>query len=225
MTWREAVWAAVQRMAARGQTAITRSQLIADELSRIGREVNASGKTPAQTLSRVLQELRRDGLIIFDGNGRYRLARATAQTADLEAAVRTQVQQLIDARVGQSAFRRKLLAQWGACPLTGIADAPLLRASHIVPWAACEREADRLNPDNGLLLSALWDAAFDRGLVSFEDNGDVLLAARLSAAAKCALQATGTRRLDRLTQGNVECLGLHRAKSFDRAQQWRVVDK
>ena len=45
----------------------------------------------------------------------------------------------------------------------------LLLASHIIPWTACETDAERLNPDNGLILSALWDAAFDKGLVSFTD--------------------------------------------------------
>ena len=48
----------------------------------------------------------------------------------------------------------------GRCPITGIADtALLLRASHIVPWAECD-DAQRLDIRNGLLLSALWDAAF-----------------------------------------------------------------
>ena len=49
-------------------------------------------------------------------------------------------------------------------PLTGITDEALLRASHIVAWADCETDALRLDVHNGLLLSALWDAAFDAGL-------------------------------------------------------------
>jgi predicted restriction endonuclease len=48
-----------------------------------------------------------------------------------------------------------------------------LRASHIVPWADCDDE-QRLDIHNGLLLSALWDGAFDQGLVSFADDGAVL---------------------------------------------------
>jgi HNH endonuclease len=56
---------------------------------------------------------------------------------------------------------------WGArCPITGITDPTLLRASHIVPWAECGDE-HRLDVHNGLLLSG--DAAFDTGLVSFAD--------------------------------------------------------
>ena len=64
------------------------------------------------------------------------------------------------------------LQDWeGRCSLSGIADRALLRASHIVPWADCDSDAVRLDVHNGLLLSALWDAAFDRGLVTFDDEG------------------------------------------------------
>ncbi len=45
--------------------------------------------------------------------------------------------------------------------MTGISDTALLRASHIVPWAKCSDDAQRLDVHNGLLLSALWDAAID----------------------------------------------------------------
>jgi hypothetical protein len=52
----------------------------------------------------------------------------------------------------------------------GITDPALLRASHIVPWSDCNDD-QRLDVHNGLLLSALWDATFDQGLVSFADDG------------------------------------------------------
>lgn len=55
--------------------------------------------------------------------------------------------------------------------LTGISDTALLRASHIIPWKDCASDRERLDVHNGLLLSALWDAAFDRGLVTFGDDG------------------------------------------------------
>ncbi len=96
-------------------------------------------------------------------------------------------------RIGQGVFRQALLDYWGGrCPLTGITDPALLRASHIVPWAACRDDAQRLDVHNGLLLSALWDAAFDAGLASFEDDGTPLLVPRLSATAAAAL-AQGIR--------------------------------
>jgi predicted restriction endonuclease len=84
----------------------------------------------------------------------------------------TEAERLVVQRIGQDIFRARLMVYWqGRCPLTGISDPALLRASHIIPWAECESDAQRLDVHNGLLLSALWDAAFDAGLVGFDDDG------------------------------------------------------
>lgn len=81
------------------------------------------------------------------------------------------------------------MAYWQArCPMTGIADKALLRALHIKPRKDCESDAERLDVHNGLLLSALWDAAFDSGLVSFDDSGAPLLSPLLGAEAKALLR-------------------------------------
>jgi hypothetical protein len=66
------------------------------------------------------------------------------------------------------------------------ANPALLRASHIVPWADCA-DTQGLDVHNGLLLSALWDAAFDRGLISFADDGSVLASSQLSEPARKVL--------------------------------------
>jgi hypothetical protein len=75
MTWKESVAAAVRRLA--GKTpggAFTRQQLIDAELEQIKSETGSRGETPEQTLSRVLQELRDEGMISFeDDKGYYRL--------------------------------------------------------------------------------------------------------------------------------------------------------
>ena len=104
----------------------------------------------------------------------------------------TEAERLVIQRVGQGIFRERLLAYWGErCPLTGITDTALLRASHIIPWSDCESDAERLHIHNGLLLSALWDAAFDRGLVTFDPNGNPVFAASLSQAARVELHWYG----------------------------------
>lgn len=124
------------------------------------------------------------------------LAEFQARTAALPRV--TEAERVTVQRIGQDVFRRALLDYWdGRCPLTGITDPPLLRASHIVPWAECTDDAHRLDVHNGLLLSALWDAAFDVGLVSFMDDGVVLFAPGLSAAAVAALG--GARNVPGLT--------------------------
>lgn len=100
----------------------------------------------------------------------------------------TEVERLVIQRIGQEIFRESLMDYWqGRCPLTGIADPELLRASHIVSWSECVDDAQRLDVHNGFLLSALWDAAFDRALVTFDDGGEPLFSPRLSEAARLAL--------------------------------------
>jgi hypothetical protein len=103
----------------------------------------------------------------------------------------TEAERLVIQRIGQDIFRAGLMEYWqGRCPLTGITDPELLRASHIVPWAECDSDAERLNAHNGLLLSALWDAAFDRALVSFGDDGRPLFSPQLSDMARAELRWT-----------------------------------
>lgn len=101
----------------------------------------------------------------------------------------TEAERLTRVRIGQDHFRRALLGYWNSrCPLTGISEPELLRASHIVPWAVCESDAERLDVHNGLLLAAHWDAAFDAGLVSFSESGQALFKPQLGAEALIALR-------------------------------------
>ena len=100
----------------------------------------------------------------------------------------TEAERLVVQRIGQNIFRQSLLGYWnGQCPLSGIRDADLLRASHIVPWKDCADDAERLDVHNGLLLSALWDAAFDRGLLTFTDEGMPVFSAAISEQAQAQL--------------------------------------
>ena len=101
----------------------------------------------------------------------------------------TEAERLVVQRIGQDVFRSGLMDYWqGRCPLTGITDPALLRASHIIPWKDSSSDAERLDVHNGLLLSALWDAAFDRGLVTFDDEGRPKFASDLSDAARHELR-------------------------------------
>lgn len=84
-------------------------------------------------------------------------------------------------RKGQDYFRRMILANYGGrCALTGIDIPLLLLASHIIPWADKSHKKDRLNPCNGICLSALYDKAFDQGLITISpDNYSVILSSAL----------------------------------------------
>ncbi|MGP0089684.1 MAG: HNH endonuclease [Xanthobacteraceae bacterium] len=138
------------------------------------------------------------------------LARFRAETESLPRT--TEVERLVIQRIGQDIFRSALMDYWGSrCPTTGITDVALLRASHIVPWAECSNE-QRLDVHNGLLLSALWDAAFDKGLVSFADDGTPIASPALSDAARKALGVDAAPPLLGLHDTHRANLALHRAR-------------
>lgn len=83
-------------------------------------------------------------------------------------------------RIGQAFFRSAVLHAYDArCCITGLATPSLLVASHIVPWR--HDRANRLNPRNGMLLSALHDKAFDDGLITVGDDMTVQVSSRLFA--------------------------------------------
>lgn len=106
-----------------------------------------------------------------------RLQRELAKVKDTG----TEVERLVKQRVGQDTFREALLDYWGgACAVTGIAIPEMLRASHAKPWSECESDEERLDVFNGFLLSANLDALFDRGLISFDTNGKILISHKIS---------------------------------------------
>jgi putative restriction endonuclease len=87
------------------------------------------------------------------------------------------------ARAGQGFFRQAVLSSYrNACCVTGLAVPELLIASHIVPWKASREH--RLNPRNGLCLSNLHDRAFDRGLISFDEDFRLLVGNALRKEAR-----------------------------------------
>jgi predicted restriction endonuclease len=88
----------------------------------------------------------------------------------------------VRARRVQSFFRAAVLTSYGnRCAISGIAVRDLLVASHIIPWSqSVERRADQ---SNGLCLNALFDRAFDRGLITIDQDNRVVVSRRLAEAA------------------------------------------
>lgn len=84
-------------------------------------------------------------------------------------------------RKGQDYFRRMILSNYNCrCALTGIDMPQLLLASHIIPRKDKSHKKERLNPENGICLSALYDKAFDKGLITFSpDDYTVCLSSAL----------------------------------------------
>lgn len=87
---------------------------------------------------------------------------------------------LVTSRVGQGYYRQQVINKWkGKCPLTGIDALPILISSHIVPWSE-SNDDERLDVENGILLSPNLDALFDRHLISFDDYGEILISSKVS---------------------------------------------
>jgi hypothetical protein len=154
----------------------------------------------------------------------WRLARALpieplrvfeAQTRNLPRT--TEAERLVIQRVGQDVFREALLSYWGGCcAVTGVAEPRLLRASHIKPWARCDTDAERLDVYNGLLLAAHLDAAFDSGLISFSDNGTILLSPKFAQTDRIAVGINNEVALHRLSERHLPNLVWHRDFIFDK---------
>ncbi len=89
----------------------------------------------------------------------------------------------VKTRVNQSVFREIVLANYETkCAITGIDVPELLFASHIIPWSKNENE--RLNPENGLCLSATFDKAFDKGFIGIDLNYNILISDKLKKHSK-----------------------------------------
>ena len=123
----------------------------------------------------------------------------------------TEKQSLIDTRIGQRRFRKQVLGYWdNRCALTGAGS--LLTASHIKPWCV-STDAERLSVFNGLCLSPLYDACFDRGLISFTVDGLIAIHSGFENDAK-KLGLTGRERLSKIHENHVPYLLWHRTNVF-----------
>ena len=93
----------------------------------------------------------------------------------------TESRELVKVRRMQSFFRAAVLANYeDKCAISGLPTPELLNASHIIPWRV--EESLRADPTNGIALSALHDRAFDRGLISLDDEFRVLVSPKLKTA-------------------------------------------
>ena len=114
-------------------------------------------------------------------------------------------------RVGQARFRKLVCAMWdGKCAVTGATQ--FLVAGHIKPWSK-SNDAERLDPFNGLALSPVYNRAVDGGLISFKDDGRILVSSLLLLNAPL-LGITGQERIVGLSERHAAYLDYHRTHVF-----------
>lgn len=130
-------------------------------------------------------------------------------------------QRLVEARLGQGEFREKLEQRFDSgCAVTGIKLREMLRASHTMSWAISSDE-ERLDGDNGLLLAAHLDALFDRHLITFERDGAIRIASRITADVRQLLSLLGGRLKQAPSPAQWRYLQEHNAVFQDKEQAHR----
>lgn len=123
----------------------------------------------------------------------------------------TEVERVIRQRIGQEKYRNAMLDYWGnACAVSSITISGFLRASHAIPWAECKSDADRLDVFNGFLLGAHLDALFDRFLIGFDQQGDILFSPRLDLQQLMPLGITPDLQLRWVDERHLPYLEWHR---------------
>lgn len=127
---------------------------------------------------------------------------------------KTEQEQIVISRLGQGNFRRNVIRLWGSCSVTGLQSVTLLRASHIKPWKDSDNQ-ERLNPFNGLLLIPDYDFLFDRGYITFKNDGSVIVSQKLSPFARKVFDVDDNLQLRNVFPENKEYLEFHRSKVFE----------
>jgi hypothetical protein len=125
----------------------------------------------------------------------------------------TEKDALVKSRRGQGKFREAVLSFWGNCAVSDCCELTLLRASHIKPWKD-SANAERLDGHNGLLLNPNLDAAFDKGLITFADDGKIILSPIFNSNDRNALGISSTQRLRKITAAHIAYLRYHREHVF-----------
>jgi hypothetical protein len=118
---------------------------------------------------------------------------------------------LIVARRGQGLFKQRVMQVESRCRITGVTNPIHLRASHCKPWRDSSNE-ERVNGENGLLLTPTMDHLFDRGFISFEDSG-LLIVSPVAHRPSLNLMGAATDQIinaGTFTQGQKQFLDYHR---------------
>lgn len=126
---------------------------------------------------------------------------------------------VIQARRGQGIFKQRVLQIESRCRLTGVDRPEHLRASHCKPWRDASNE-ERLDGENGLLLTPDADHLFDRGFLTFEDNGRVVVSpvAHLPSLEKMGLHIERVAAVGSFSEGQRGYLAFHRENVFLQAR-------
>jgi len=123
----------------------------------------------------------------------------------------TERTQIVRARRGQGEYRSNVLEVEKRCRITGVERAEHLVASHCKPWRDCENAYERLDGENGLMLTPTVDHLFDRGFIGFESNGRLVISpsANITALEKMGIPTTKNFNVGNFSEGQKDYLEYH----------------
>lgn len=128
---------------------------------------------------------------------------------ELNLPTETERSGLVTSRVGQGAYRKRIIHRWEyKCAVTNFNKLDILIASHIVPWSKAT-DQERLDVNNGLLLSPTYDALFDKHLITFDNMGKIQLSDKIEFSAYQKIGVTGREKINDLSIYNVQYLDRH----------------
>ena len=123
---------------------------------------------------------------------------------------------IVNVRVNQGKFRDLLLRRYNnKCCLCDVKNKNFLIASHIKPWAKSKLK-EKADVNNGFLMCPNHDRLFDKGYITFKDDGKIVISDRLSENDKVFLNVNSKMHIEQLTKSNKKYLKFHREKVFDR---------
>ncbi|MGX7595606.1 phage lytic cycle repressor MrpR family protein [Planococcus plakortidis] len=134
-------------------------------------------------------------------------------TAQIEV-TETEKEQVVKARIGQSTFKKALLNIEKKCRLCDVSDERFLVASHIKPWSQSNHQ-ERLDVNNGLLLCPNHDALFDKGYVSFDELGKIIISNSLNEEERLLLGISKTTEIA-LNEKQKEYMEWHYREYFEK---------
>jgi hypothetical protein len=124
----------------------------------------------------------------------------------------TERQSLVIARRGQGLYKQRVMQVESRCRITKVDNPAHLRASHCKPWRDCVSNEERLDGENGLLLTPSIDHLFDRGFISFEDTGRLIIApvAHLPSLQRMGVPTDQPVNVGEFSEGQRHFLDYHR---------------
>lgn len=125
----------------------------------------------------------------------------------------TEREAIVKARVGQGKFRDKLVDYWHGCSVSTFSHFDILIASHIMPWRDADNQ-QRLDVFNGLLLLPNYDKLFDKGYISFDDNGHIIYSRYINDTDRRLLKMDNTLHLIKIEDAHKSYLKYHRDNSL-----------